>query len=191
MKIRAFIAFELKEEETIKNLSQFVEKLKQHQPKMKAVEPENFHLTVKFLGNIEETQAKKIYEIIENDINNVYFKEGEKQYRLKGTGQFNRYSTIWVKLRGDTQVLQEIKDILEELLKRELNIQKDRRKEFKAHLTIGRLKSNKINYKNFDTFKGIIKEQKNLDFGEFKIDKLLLKKSDLTPKGPIYTTLTY
>lgn len=191
MKIRTFIAFELKDKQTIRNLSDFSYKLKKIQTKIKTVEQENYHITMKFLGNVEESQAKVIYNLITNHINNEFFKDGVKKYSLKGIGQFKGYSTIWVRLIGDIQILQEIKDTLENLLKNQLNIEKDKREIFKPHLTIGRLKSNKINYKNFDDFKNLIKENKNLDLGEFTIEKLLLKKSDLTPKGPIYTTLSY
>ncbi|MFX0072662.1 MAG: 2'-5' RNA ligase family protein, partial [Candidatus Hermodarchaeota archaeon] len=60
-----------------------------------------------------------------------------------------------------------------------------------SHLTIGRLNPNRINYKNFDTFKTLINDHKNFKFGVFTVDKVKLKKSDLTPQGPIYTDLKY
>lgn len=191
MKIRTFIAFELKDKKTLENLTEFSNQLKRNQTKIKTVEPENYHITIKFLGNIEESQAKLIFQLITKNINNKYFKDGKKIYFLRGVGQFRGYSTIWVNFIGDIPFLQNLKDDLEDLLKKQLNIERDKRKIFKPHLTIGRLKSNRINYKNFDDFKRLINQSKNLDFGEFTIEKILLKKSDLTPKGPIYTTLTF
>jgi len=62
--IRTFIAIELKDKETIENIISFTQRLKQNQPKIKLVEPVNLHMTVKFLGNIPETQAPKIYSIL-------------------------------------------------------------------------------------------------------------------------------
>ncbi|MFX1236013.1 MAG: 2'-5' RNA ligase family protein, partial [Promethearchaeota archaeon] len=120
-----------------------------------------------------------------------FFKGKIVEYKLKGIGQFNRYSVLWIKLIGDIKFLQDIKDNIEDLLNQKLNIARDRRKQFTAHLTIGRLKSNHINYKNFDTFKRIIHENKNLEFGIFNINELKLKKSELTPQGPIYSDLVY
>ena len=72
-----------------------------------------------------------------------------------------------------------------------LDIKYDKRKEFKAYLTIGRLKSKNINYNNFNIFKKLIHENKNLEFGTFKINEVKLKKSVLTPKGPTYSDLVY
>ena len=62
---------------------------------------------------------------------------------------------------------------------------------FKPHLTIGRLKKNKINYKTFDTLKNLISENRDLEFGIFNIKQVKLKKSQLTPNGPIYSDLVY
>lgn len=55
--IRSFIALELKDKETIDNITSFASRLKQNQPQLKLVEPENLHLTVKFIGNISENIA--------------------------------------------------------------------------------------------------------------------------------------
>ena len=65
-------------------------------------------------------------------------------------GQFNRFSVLWVKLVGNIQFLQTIKDLIENLLFEKLKIEHDKRTKFKPHLTIGRLKKGKINYKTFD-----------------------------------------
>ena len=110
---------------------------------------------------------------------------------MKGVGQFNRFSVLWIKLIGNIQFLQTIKEKVEQLLYEKLEINYDKRKEFKAHLTIGRLKSKNINYNNFNIFKKLIQENKNLEFGIFKINGVKLKKSVLTPKGPTYSNLVY
>lgn len=189
--IRTFIAIELRDEATIQEIVSFYSRLKQNQPKIKFVEPNNLHITVKFLGSIPESLAPKIYTILKEEINNPFFRGQNLEYRLKGIGQFNRYSVLWIELIGDIQFLQKIKDNVEALLDQKLNIAQDRRKQFTAHLTIGRLKSSNINYKNFDTFKKIIQENKNLEFGIFNVSEVKLKKSDLTPQGPIYSDLVY
>ena len=110
---------------------------------------------------------------------------------MKGVGQFNKFSVLWSKLVGDIQFLQSIKDSIEKNLFDKLHIEHDKRTKFKPHLTIARLKKGKINYRTFDTLKNLISENKDLEFGSFTINQVKLKKSELTPKGPIYTDLVF
>lgn len=189
--IRSFIAMELEDHETIKIIQDFYPRLIKNQQNLKTVKPENLHMTVKFLGNIPESLAPKIYEILSKEINENLFQGKTLAYRLKGVGQFNKYSVIWIKLVGNIQFLQNVKDTIENSLNEKLDIEKDKRTKFKPHLTIGRLKKNKINYQTFDSFKNLIQDNKDLEFGTFTINKIKLKKSDLTPKGPIYSDLVY
>ena len=61
-----------------------------------------------------------------------------------------------------------------------LGFDKDRK--FSTHLTIGRMKSAKGKNK----VKSTIDEFSDVDIGEMEVDKIILKKSTLTPQGPIY-----
>jgi len=186
--IRSFIALELNDQETIEKIQSFGKRLISNQPSIKLVEPQNLHMTVKFLGNIEESLAPKIYKILKEEINEKIFQDNIYEFKLKGIGQFRKFSVIWIKLIGNIQFLQNIKDNIESLLNQKLKIEKDKRTQFTPHLTMGRLKPNKINYKNFENFKKLLNENKNLEFGPFNIRDVKLKKSVLTPKGPIYYT---
>jgi 2'-5' RNA ligase len=189
--IRSFIAIELEDKETINKIAAFSQRLKQNQPKIKLVKPENLHITMKFLGNIPEALTPKIFSILEEEINDKLFQGKQFKYYLNGVGQFNRFSVLWIKLIGNIQFLQDIKNSIENSLFNKLKIERDKRTKFKPHLTIGRLKKDKINYKTFDTLKNLINENKDLQFGVFTIKKVKLKKSQLTPKGPIYTDLKF
>ena len=188
--IRSFIALELEDKETLESIQSFGNRLKSNQARLKLVEPQNLHMTVKFLGNIKESLAPKIYTILKENINDNLFQNKTYEFKLKGTGQFRKYSVLWIKLEGKLQFLQKVKDTVETLLHQQLRIEKDKRTKFTPHLTIGRLKPNKINYKNFESFKTLINEHKNYEFGLFKIKQVKLKKSDLTLKGPIYSDIT-
>ena len=189
--IRSFIALELKDKNTLERIESFSSRLMQNQSKLKLVKSENLHMTVKFLGNIPESLAPKIYAILKDEINSKIFQGKKHKYILKGVGQFNKFSVLWIKLIGDINLLQEIKNKVENLLYERLKIDLDKRQQFKPHLTIGRLRKERINHKNFDIFKKIINENKTTEFGEFTIDQIKLKKSELTPKGPIYSDLVY
>ena len=189
--IRSFIALELKNQETVENIVKFTQRLKQNQSKLKLVEPENLHLTLKFLGNIHEDLAPQIFNRIQEDINHPMFGGKTFKYDLRGVGQFQSFSVIWITLRGEIDFLQKIKNKLENSLYQNLAIPKDKRQEFTPHLTIARLNRKRINYKTFDIFKKLVKENKNTDFGPFELDRISLKKSTLTPQGPVYTNLVY
>jgi len=189
--IRSFIAMELEDLDTLNNIQAFFPRLMQNQPNLKTVKSENLHMTVKFLGDIPDSLAPKIYEILCEEVNENLFQGKTLEYQLKGVGQFNKYSVIWIKLVGNVQFLQEVKDTIENSLSEKLSIERDNRPKFKPHLTIGRLRKNKINYKTFESFKNLIRDNRDLEFGAFKINQVKLKKSVLTPKGPIYSDLVY
>ncbi len=189
--IRSFIAFELEDKKVIERISYFSSRLRKNQPRISLVKPTNLHLTVKFLGNIKESLAPKVYKILQDDINSKMFKGKTFEYNLAGVGQFNNFAVIWIKLNGNISFLQKIKSSIENALNNELKIERDRRMEFKPHLTIGRLKKQRIDYKTFDSFKNLMAENKNLEFGSFKISQIKLKKSELTPRGPIYSDLEF
>ncbi|MHA1671317.1 MAG: RNA 2',3'-cyclic phosphodiesterase [Promethearchaeota archaeon] len=189
--IRTFIAIELEDPETLDNIQSFSSRIKQNQPRIKLVKPNSLHLTIKFLGNITEELAPRIYYFLKDEVNLAMFKGRTLDYSLKGVGQFNKYTVLWIKMRGDIQFLQDIKEKVEEGLYTRFKIPKDKRSQFKPHLTIGRLRKDKIDYKNFSSFKNIINENRTKAFGPFKINQVTLKKSVLTSKGPIYSDLKY
>ncbi|MBY9007876.1 MAG: RNA 2',3'-cyclic phosphodiesterase [Candidatus Lokiarchaeota archaeon] len=189
--IRSFIAFDLENEEIARNISIFLQKILKHQPKLKIVKVENIHLTIKFLGNINESVAPKIYNILENKINKRYFSDEPLIFKLKKVGNFRKYSIIWISIDGYIDIIQEIKDIIEDELFQKLNIKKDERMDFNPHLTIARLNKKKIDYNTFNLFKNEIKNHKDKEFGKFYLQKIKLKKSILTPKGPIYSDMVF
>jgi 2'-5' RNA ligase len=175
--MRCFIAIDIPEE--IKEKIMAIEKELEEKIKESAkfVERENLHITLKFLGEIEENKIPEIKEII-NSISFTPFK-----IKLKGIGVFPNEKfirVIWI--GGESKELEGIASYLDEKLK---SIGKFESEEFTIHLTIARVKS-KINISNF------LNKYQNYEFGEFEvanINQIKLKKSTLTPKGPIYEDL--
>ena len=55
--IRSFLAFDISEE-VKKSLGSLVETIKSQSKEVKWVEPQNFHVTLKFFGNIDEEKLK-------------------------------------------------------------------------------------------------------------------------------------
>ena len=78
-----------------------------------------------------------------------------------------------------------IKDLHDKLDKEFVRLGFDKDKRFSTHLTIGRMKS----AKGKDKVKSTIEEFSDVEIGEMEVDHITLKKSTLTPAGPIYEDL--
>jgi 2'-5' RNA ligase len=178
--IRSFIAFDLNSEQVLKRLAEAQAMLVKTEADLKAVEPQNIHVTMRFLGNITSETVDKIHE----EMKKVPFTPFGA--RLHGLGVFPdlRYPRVcWVGITEGADQLRGIFGQLEPRL-RGLGFAPDP-KGFSPHLTIARVRSgrNKAELAKFIT------ENVDYDFGVIRADCLRLKKSDLTPRGPIYSTL--
>jgi 2'-5' RNA ligase len=108
------------------------------------------------------------------------------EVEIKGLGVFpnlRRINVIWAGIRRGANELRSIFHQLEPKL-RDLGFQPDA-KGFSPHLTIARVKTSR----NKTELIKIIKELENYEFGLVKAKCLRLKKSVLTPQGPIYSVL--
>ena len=72
--IRAFLALEVKDRETIQNIVRIQKEIMQIIEPIKTVETKNIHITVRFLANINSVMAKELYFFIEENINSKFFK---------------------------------------------------------------------------------------------------------------------
>jgi 2'-5' RNA ligase len=106
--------------------------------------------------------------------------------KLHGVGAFPdlRYPRVlWVGITQGADQLRSIFSQLEHGL-RSLGFAPDP-KGFSPHLTIARVRSGR----NKAELAMVATENANYEFGTIKAQCIRLKKSDLTPKGPIYSTL--
>ncbi|MBD3350117.1 MAG: hypothetical protein GF364_01365 [Candidatus Lokiarchaeota archaeon] len=147
---------------------------------------------MRFLGDITNHLAKKLYSFMEDKINSEIFQDNTLNFDIVGLDDFKN-RTFYVDLKGPIDKLREIKKILENELVEKYRFKPDRR--FKGHITIGRLKRNrrrdkgvKFNRNKYNNLKSDYKEKK---LGEVVFKKLYLKKSTLTSKGPIYENLHF
>ncbi|MCX5697614.1 MAG: RNA 2',3'-cyclic phosphodiesterase [Candidatus Omnitrophica bacterium] len=184
--MRTFIAIELPPD-IKESLGKLQAGLKQTGADVKWVNPDNIHLTLKFLGEVDD---KKIIEI-ENILGEVA--KSSKSFYINpcSIGVFPKIEfpkVIWIGIdKGDSET-KVIAGKLEQSLA-QIGIPKEDRP-FSSHITIGRTKS-------FLKRDKLIQELKNLEgkiagkFREFPVTKLTLFKSTLTPKGPIYEILSH
>lgn len=163
--MRSFIAIEIPFTRRIQELQESIE------GRVKLVEKENMHITLKFLGEINADMVNKIREIVER------CKVESFKIKLRGIGFFpnERYiRVIWIGVEDYEPIVKMAKCIDLELSK--LGFSKE--KNYVPHLTVARAKG-RVSIKNVDRFI-------NTEFGDVEIKEIKIKKSTLTPKGPIY-----
>ena len=177
--MRAFIAIDLNDE-VREGLVRAQERIGNKAAKIKFVEPENLHVTLKFLGEIDETTAEEVKKALAG----IAKKHRKHRVRVKGIGTFpnpNYVRVIWAGIENDGGIKAIAADVEREM--RRLGFKKD--KDFVAHITIGRVKFVRDKLE----LAMALKDLANEDFGEFDVEAIELKKSTLTPKGPIYETV--
>jgi 2'-5' RNA ligase len=178
--IRSFIAFDIDNESVLKKITNAQNLLAKIGADLKLVEPKNIHMTVRFLGNITTPTIEKIYE----EMKKVQFIPFD--VTMRGIGAFPDIRYPRVLWAGMTQGADQLRSIFSQLEPRlrSLGFAPDP-KGFSPHLTIARVKSGR----NKAELATCVTENANYEFGIIRAQCLRLKRSDLTPKGPIYSIL--
>ncbi|MEM3618498.1 MAG: RNA 2',3'-cyclic phosphodiesterase [Candidatus Bathyarchaeia archaeon] len=178
--IRSFIAFDIESVSVLERITDMQKRLAGTGADLKFVEPKNIHITVRFLGNITPNMIDRIFEGMQK-VQFVPF-----DVKIQGVGAFPdmRYPrVVWAGIRNGANELRGIFSQLEPYL-RSLGFAPDP-KGFSPHLTIARVKSGR----NKAALVKFLMENADYEFGVVRAECLRLKRSDLTPKGPIYSTL--
>lgn len=179
--VRAFIAIELPT--AVKDrLHDIQEELKKSGADVKWVNPENIHLTLKFLGDQDNKTIEKISQITEETLTKIQ----RYTIRLSTLGAFPRIESprvLWVGIdTGDAQT-KEIANLIEDRIAT-LGLAKEER-DFSSHITIGRIKGNTQNSPLSRFIKALEKKPQEYNLG-FEVNKVILFKSTLSAGGPIY-----
>jgi 2'-5' RNA ligase len=179
-RIRSFVAVDLEEPTIRERIIAAQQSLAQTGASLKIVEPGIMHLTLRFLGEIPQTTVDRVKEAMQE----LRFQPFMIQFA--GLGAFpnlRRISVVWV---GMTRGHQELADIFQQLEPklRQIGLPPDD-KGFSPHMTIARVRSGI----NRDALAKHIENMRDHDFGQMTVKAVRLKKSTLTPKGPIYTTI--
>ncbi len=163
------------------SLLRLLRDLETAEARLRVVAPENLHITLKFLGNVDEGLVPSIVEVIERSCDGVH----PSVLDLRGTGAFPSLRAprvLWVGVEGGEGLVAVARG-LEEGLQR-LGFERERRR-FSPHLTVARVKRPKGKAE----LVRLMESYHNQEFGEQRVDEILLKRSELTPSGPIYSTL--
>ena len=169
--MRLFIAIDFNE------LSEYFSALQKFLPKNARLSlTKDFHLTLKFLGEVQPDNI----EAIANNLRNIKFRQFS--VFLDSIGIFpteNYIRVVWIGLKPEEKVLELQKDI-DESLKKLFKKEKD----FKAHITLARVKYTENKKQFLEQLKKIKIENKKIEIKDFR-----LVKSTLNLKGPVYEDL--
>ncbi len=176
MRFRSFISVDIGPTDPLLAL---LEGLRRTGADLKMVRPENLHVTLRFLGDIDDSAVDGIARIMEESVTGLEPFKGE----MKGMGAFPSLSNIrviWIGLEN-VQGLSTLAERLDSSL-RELDFERDK-KGFKPHLTVARTRSSR----NLGGLQDLINSNVATDFGQFDVQSVKLKRSVLTPHGPRYS----
>lgn len=180
-KVRAFIACDIPEA--------LLDKVSKVQDRLKAVNADvswtrvaGIHLTLKFLGDIEEGQIDEVAAVIAGKSTG----QPPFEIKIKGVGTFHGTKNprvVWLGVEDAARGLSTLHDAMDGGLNA-LGFEPEGR-EFMPHLTLGRVKGSR----GREELVKAVSELRELDIGSFNIDRVVLYRSDLKPTGAVYIKL--
>jgi 2'-5' RNA ligase len=149
---------------------------------LKLVEPENLHITLKFLGDVDESRMERVFHTVKEALS------GASPFKivLRGVGAFpsvTRPEVIWIGLGEGIESLIKIMTTLETYLAR-IGFPREKREPV-PHLTIARVKK-----PSKDGISSLLRSLSDIEIGSMEVSDVKVKSSTLTPSGPIYKDLT-
>lgn len=171
---RTFICMEMSDE-VVKEVARVQELVAKVKFIGKMTELENIHLTFKFLAEIDSEKMESVTERLRK----IEFPVIDaKLDRIGVFGRFRHPKIVWIKVNGKGiwELQKKIDDSLKDLFRPE--------ERFMSHMTIARIKYVRNSKETVEHIKKIAVHPIS-----WKINKFILKTSELKPLGPIYTTV--
>lgn len=182
--MRVFIAVDI-DEEIKKALGDLQQQLQNKAGTKKGdvtwVQPDNTHLTLKFLGEVADKKVAKVCEIVKE------VAAGCERFELdiEEVGCFGGKSArvVWVGTGQGSDKLCELQADIDRRLG-SVGWPKEKRK-FTGHLTLARIRRPQAGV----ILAQMAEDYKELKLGTISVDSVYVYQSELTPQGPIYTRL--
>lgn len=178
--MRAFVALEITDQRVLDSLSALQEQLVATGADLKPVERENIHFTVKFLGEISQSQSAEV----DIRLKELDLKGGTVEVR--GVGAFpnsRQPSVIWAGVAPEHEPL--VMPIAESVLGALRGYGEEDRRPFRPHATLARVRSRQ----EIVALADCLNTNGQRSFGTTILRSLKLKSSTLTPRGPVYSDL--
>ncbi|MBN2062521.1 MAG: RNA 2',3'-cyclic phosphodiesterase [Deltaproteobacteria bacterium] len=182
MAIRSFLAFKLPPDirSMVDKISQ---DLRESRMDVKWVELEKIHLTILFLGDLEESDIHRM----ESTIEKLCRQYSHFNLSLDGIGLFpnnKKPRVLWLGIGGSLDRMCVFRDDLQDHLE-PFRIKREGRA-FKPHLTLGRFRNPAGNNEGL---REITMKYRIISSPICPVNELFLFKSELKPSGAIYTRL--
>lgn len=176
--VRLFVALELSEQQK-SEVNEFQRKIKQFMTGVRWVKPEALHMTLKFLGETEESRIEEIAAAL--DEITAAIKAFDVVYGESGVFPSPRKArVIWVGLREGSEAVRELASKVDMSLNG-IGFEPERRS-YTPHLTIGRVRSSlpeKVVYR-------CLEEGASFTSDRCTITSTTLFESKLSPQGATY-----
>ena len=180
---RIFTAIDISEAAR-QNVSAYIDNLKKQFSKLRVGwdKPEKLHLTLKFLGDIDDGQLGKLMKAVEKTAREI----SAFKLRIAGTGVFpsqRKARILWLGVKDETENLRKLNEALENECERQ-GLAREARN-FKAHLTIARLREP-------EKSKNLVAEhlRETFEAVEFEASEIVIYQSELSPQGSRYTIVS-
>jgi 2'-5' RNA ligase len=180
--IRTFVAVEVPPE--VKERAQrLIGLLRGADAKVKWVEPEAMHWTLKFLGDVDIRETPKICEAVARAVEPF----APFDIDMCGAGAFpdvHRPRTVWIGTGEGTDQMVELHDRIEAELAK-LGYRPEGRR-FRPHLTIGRVRAS---HQGIDELGRLIGEHADFQGGLSTVFEVVVFSSELGREGPTHEPL--
>jgi RNA 2',3'-cyclic 3'-phosphodiesterase len=136
-RVRTFIAVEMSPS-VIARAGDLIDKLRVAAAEINWVRPQQMHLTLKFLGDVPDTETPDICRVV----NEVAAAIEPFEITCRGVGAFPNLReprTLWIGIEDGADELKRLQTAIEDGLKTKLGYPKEQRG-FHPHLTLGRVK---------------------------------------------------
>src|SRR5438874_10756067 len=152
---------------------------------VKWVEPENLHVTLLFLGEVDDRDLHAVCRAVVDRC-----REHEPfRMSVENVGCFpnlRRPRTIWIGVGEGAQEVVALHDALEETLL-ELGCYRREARQFTPHVTLGRARHEGG---PLDALAALLTKKADWQAGEVSVREVLVMSSELTPQGPVYSVLS-
>jgi 2'-5' RNA ligase len=151
---------------------------------VKWVEPENLHVTLLFLGEVEDRDVPALCRAVSE----VCAAHPGFRLSVEGVGCFpnpRRPRTIWVGLGDGNAELIALHDALEPPLLA-LGCYRREERQYTPHITLGRVRGERSS----GALATALAQKARWQAGETLVREIRVLSSELTPKGPVYATLS-
>ncbi len=182
-RIRTFVAIDLNDS-VRRKVRELLSHLREAVPGVRWVDANQAHVTLKFLGEMEENKVYEVCQVIQR----IAADHAPFTMECRGLGAFpsaNRPRTLWLGLIDDQSLLTSVHQSVEDSL-RVLGFPQEHRA-FRAHVTLGRIQDGG---RTHDELPDALERYAEFDGGLLSVDQLTLYASQLSRSGPSYTVLS-